>query len=492
MKTSATAPTSTAAILAILLLASTASSPGENARGICKIMPVGDSITEGGAGFVSYRYPLWEKLISAGYLFEYVGTRSAASRIGPLKHEGYSGKNAEFLAQTVAENFRKQPADIVLLATGHNHSIEENPVPGIIQATESMIASFRAANPKVAVLVAQVIPSGKLPKYEYIPRLNDEIAKLAERLNTADQPVIAVNLAEGFDWKTDAVADKVHPNARGAEKIATKWFEALSGVMEKPGASFNPRIVTYKTNGSTELKLHVFEPPSTPETGPRPVIVFFFGGGWTSGTPLQFYPECAHFAEKGMVAISADYRIKSVNGTTPFESVSDGKSAIRWVRQHAKELNIDSNRIFAAGASAGGHVAAATGTVPGLDEPGEDQSVSSRPNGMILLYPTVDNGPGGYGYDLIKDRYPEISPLHNITKQTPPTLFVLGTKDHLIPVATANEFKARMNEAGVRCVLELIEGAGHPIYEYRKGDSPHRGKILSMADDFLATLPSEN
>ena len=67
----------------------------------------------------------------------------------------------------------------------------------------------------------------------------------------------------------------------------------------------------------------------TSTNSPRPAIVFFFGGGWTTGTPIQFYPECAHFAAKGFVAISADYRIASVNRTTPFESVADGKSAIR-------------------------------------------------------------------------------------------------------------------------------------------------------------------
>ena len=69
------------------------------------------------------------------------------------------------------------------------------------------------------------------------------------------------------------------------------------------------------------------------------------GGAWERR--LQFYPECAHFAAKGMVAISADYRIASVQHSTPFESVADAKSAIRFVRQHAAELGIDPQRIVA-------------------------------------------------------------------------------------------------------------------------------------------------
>ncbi len=56
------------------------------------------------------------------------------------------------------------------------------------------------------MLVAQVIPSGKLPKYEYIPELNLELGRLAARLNTPQSPVIAVNMADGFDWRTDTIA----------------------------------------------------------------------------------------------------------------------------------------------------------------------------------------------------------------------------------------------------------------------------------------------
>ncbi len=206
------------------------------------------------------------------------------------------------------------------------------------------------------------------------------------------------------------------------------------------------------------------------------------------GTPIQFYPECAHFASRGLVAISADYRIASVNRTTPFESVADGKSAIRWVRQHADELGVDPNRIVAAGASAGGHVAAAAGLVPGLDEPGEDRAISSRPNALLLWYAVVDNGPEGYGPKEVKARYLEFSPLHNVGSNAPPTLFLLGTKDQLVPVATAELFKSRIEQGGGRCELKLFPGAGHPIYNYRKGASPVREEALRAADDFLTRL----
>ena len=282
--------------------------------------------------------------------------------------------------------------------------------------------------------------------------------------------------------------DHVHPNARGAEKMAAKWFATLTNVMTAPPQQFHPKIVPYKNIKDGELTLHIFSPTNSSSAKPRPAIVFFFGGGWSVGTPIQFYPECSHFAAKGFVAISADYRIVSVNHTTPFESVMDGKSVIRWVRQHAAELGVDPNRIVAAGASAGGHVAAATGILSGLNDVGEDLSVSSKPDALLLWYPVLDNGPDGYGSPELKKRFKEISPLHNITTNAPPTLFLLGTKDQYVPVKTAELSKSRIEQGGGRCDLKLFPGAGHPIYEWRKGFSPLRAEALATADDFLFML----
>lgn len=204
---------------------------------VWRIMPVGDSITEGGGTFSTYRVPLRKKLADAGYRIEFTGSRQSASPAGPLRHEGYGGKNAEFLATVAGKSFKEHPADIVLIHAGHNHFIEEKPVAGIVAATETMIRSFRETNPQVVVLVAQVIPSGKLPKYSYIPDLNEALAKMAARLNAPKQPVLVVNLADGFDWQTDTIGDHVHPNAQGAEKMAARWFEALTHILGSPRAT---------------------------------------------------------------------------------------------------------------------------------------------------------------------------------------------------------------------------------------------------------------
>ncbi|MEP4078581.1 alpha/beta hydrolase [Haloferula sp.] len=246
--------------------------------------------------------------------------------------------------------------------------------------------------------------------------------------------------------------------------------------------------VVYKTVGGTKLKLHVFKPEGWKASDERPAIVFFFGGGWNGGSPKQFFGQCEHLASRGMVAMSAEYRVKSRNKTTPRECVMDGKSAVRWIRQNAKTLGIDPNQLAAGGGSAGGHVAAATANAKGFEEEGEDLSVSSKPDALVLFNPVFDNGPKGYGHARVKDYWEEISPMHNINPKSPPTVVFLGTKDHLIPAATGEAYKKRMEDEGRRCDLHLYEGQGHGFFNVKKGKSEYFDKTVSDMDDFLVSL----
>jgi acetyl esterase len=228
------------------------------------------------------------------------------------------------------------------------------------------------------------------------------------------------------------------------------------------------KLIPFKKVGDVELKLHVFNPKGHKASDSRPAIVFFFGGGWNGGSPSQFYPQSAHLASLGMVAISAEYRVKSRNGTTPLECVQDGNSAIRWVRTHAKELGINPKMIAAGGGSAGGHVAAATGTTKGIFEKGEDLLVSAQPDALVLFNPVFDNSKEGYGYDRVKSYWKRISPLHNIDKNCPPTIVFLGTNDSLIPTSTAEKYRRAMEKADVRCDLHLSQGELHGFFNKSK------------------------
>lgn len=449
------------------------------------LLGLGDSITEGGTHFSSYLYPLWEKLFVEGYQVEFIGPNQSQTTIGGIAHAGYSGRNAAFLASEIDSIYRQFPADIVLLHAGHNHFSQENPVEGIIAAHQSIVAKIKSVNPEAIILIAKVIESGKLPKYSYIPLLNEEIEQFVAEVQQSVGGVYLVDQAVAFDWKEDTINDKVHPNEGGALKIATVWFEKLKNVLDKPSLTFNPEVVTYKNTPTEELKLHVFRPDGQDDEEKSSCILFFFGGGWKVGSPLQFYREASYFASKGMVAIPADYRTEFDNGTTAFESVSDAKSAIRWIRKNAEKYNIDPDRIVAAGASAGGHLAAATGTLPGFDDPDDELSISARPNLNLLFYPVIDNGPNGYGSDKMKASYKDISPLHNVTVNTPPTLILVGTEDPSLPVATAEKYKSLLERKGIKCELKLYPDAGHPIFYYRKGYSPYYAMMIQDSEEFL-------
>ena len=259
-------------------------------------------------------------------------------------------------------------------------------------------------------------------------------------------------------------------------------FVASAQLVKLEGA----RVLQYKEVGDAKLYLHVFEPETKTKTK-RPAIVFFFGGGWNGGTPKQFEPHCNYLASRGMVAITAQYRVKSRNKTTPFECVADGKSAIRWVRKNAAKLGIDDKRVAAGGGSAGGHVAAATGNCTGLEEKGENLKISSKPDALVLFNPVYDNSSKGYGHDRVKPKWKEISPLHNITKGSPPTIVFLGTEDKLIPVVTGQEYDRRMKAVGSRSELHLYKDATHGFFNKgKKGD--HYPDTIFKMDKFLVSL----
>jgi acetyl esterase/lipase len=272
---------------------------------------------------------------------------------------------------------------------------------------------------------------------------------------------------------------------------------ALFGAEPYPPKFDGARPEVYKKTGDTELTLQIFEPAAGPKTG-RPAIVFFFGGGWNSGSPKQFEPHSRHLAARGMVAIVADYRVASRHKVKPVACVADAKSALRWVRRHAERLGIDPQRIAAGGGSAGGHLAAATATVPGFDEPGEDKTVSAVPDALVLFNPALVLAPisgldlAGFGDRVPADRMGtdavNLSPAHHVKKGAPPTIVFHGKADTTVPYATAEKFTEIMRAAGNRCELVGYEGQPHGFFNHGRGDNKMYAATLAATDAFLVSL----
>ncbi len=243
----------------------------------------------------------------------------------------------------------------------------------------------------------------------------------------------------------------------------------------------------YKKVKGVELKMHIYFPKDWKASDQRPAIVFFFGGGWYNGSPRQFYPHCFYLASRGMVAMSAEYRVYSRNKAKVVECVADAKSAIRWVRKNARRLGIDPQKIASGGGSAGGHLAACVGTLKQFDEPNEDLSISSKPQLMVLFNPVLDLT------QKWKTRLQKrlgadpaaLSPLCHVTKGTPPCILFHGTADTTVPFSQAERFAEKMKELGNECELHAYKGRKHGFFNFGRNGGQDFLDTVEKADRFL-------
>lgn len=285
--------------------------------------------------------------------------------------------------------------------------------------------------------------------------------------------LIAASLVASGCQKPGDLAGRPAPDAQEAKVVTSK-----------PATAPADQAV-YKIVDGRELKLFLDKPPGWQAGDSRPAMVFFHGGGWFGGEVKSFADQGKYLASRGMVCVHVEYRlIDRDNSEPPTICCQDAKSAMRWVRAHAKELGTDPNRIAAGGSSAGAHLASFASLVQGMDDPRDDLSVSPRADALILLNPVFNNGPGEFGHNRVRDRYREFSPAHNIGPHAPPTVVFIGTADKLVAVRVVEQFQADMAAAGVRCDAHYYEGRPHGFFF----NQPWKTLTLIEADRFLASL----
>jgi acetyl esterase len=270
-----------------------------------------------------------------------------------------------------------------------------------------------------------------------------------------------------------------------------RTLSALILVAATPLLSAEPAPVgekfVYKKVADRDMNLFVSKPADWKASDKRPAIVFFHGGGWVGGAPSKFNDHCKYFASRGLVCATVEYRLLDKNTKeSPLVCVQDAKTAMRWVRSHAKELGINPARIAAAGGSAGGHLAAFCGMVEGKDDPKDDLAVSPRPEALLLFNPVFNNAPGQWGHARVGEHYKEFSPAHNITSDDPPAIIFLGSEDALISVETTKEFQSQLQKLGVKCELHVYEGQKHGFYG--KANAKYYYETVIAADKFLAGM----
>jgi acetyl esterase/lipase len=240
------------------------------------------------------------------------------------------------------------------------------------------------------------------------------------------------------------------------------------------------RGIAYITNGHERQKLDLFIPPDA--TNPLPLIIWVHGGAWRGGSKENC--PALRYLERGYAVASINYRL-SQHAIFPAQ-IEDCKAAVRWLRTHAKEHNLDPNRFAAWGSSAGGHLVALLGTSGDVKkfDVGENLTVSSRVKAVVDFFGPTDftrmakdslpNSP--FDHDAAdspeskliggavqenKDKCAVASPLTYVSKDDPSFLIMHGDKDNIVPYQQSEFLREALQKAGVPVTLKIIEGAGH-------------------------------
>ncbi|HVW60990.1 MAG TPA: ADP-ribosylglycohydrolase family protein [Puia sp.] len=226
--------------------------------------------------------------------------------------------------------------------------------------------------------------------------------------------------------------------------------------------SYHMTTYVYKKIDTFRLQLDVYAPPIEK---PRPAIILFHGGGWTTGKRSQLSWQSRYFAQLGFVAVTADYRLLGKD-----TGIVDAKSVIRWVKGHAKQLGIDTGRLVLGGGSAGGHLATMALLNKKLNDPGDDLSIQPSAQALVLFNPA---------YSLDDD--PSIEPFASAGANFPPSIFFFGSEDKRWK-DLADSLCTQLKKAGVDCENWIAEGQTHGFF--RKAPWDLTTCILAQA--FLA------
>ncbi|MEI6945945.1 alpha/beta hydrolase [Paraflavisolibacter sp. H34] len=194
--------------------------------------------------------------------------------------------------------------------------------------------------------------------------------------------------------------------------------------------------VVYSTLGNRKLLADVYYPRKKSKKG-YPGVVMIFGGGWRSGDKSQNVPLAQQLAAKGYVAVTIEYRL-SLEAPYP-AAVQDIKTAIRWLRAHARDYGLDTTKIATLGMSAGGQLATLAGTTNGFEKyegvggyPERSSDVQAIVNidGTLSFHhsESVEGKASmdflGGTYEQKREVWEEASPLDHAGKNTPPIIFI--------------------------------------------------------------------
>lgn len=267
-------------------------------------------------------------------------------------------------------------------------------------------------------------------------------------------------------------------------KAAPTFGEARDRELLKDAHSY-----VYYESPQGPLAAHFFLPPNhNPAASHLSCILFLHGGLWDTSMAAQFVPHCNHFASRGAVAVTIEYRVFGKHRTNPIEAIEDVRMAIGFLKQNASIIGIDPDRIIVAGAGSGGHLAlcAATQMEGAVSPDGAPLTIAA----VATFSSIVDTSVKGVGHE----RFPspkeakEHSPLNSLPKKNlPPCLILHGKNDRVAPFEQAAKFAKGYIRKGNKCELIDYEGAGHTFFNYNTNEQLYQ-LSLNAFDGFLVNL----
>ncbi len=204
--------------------------------GPLRVMPLGDSITEGNGWQVpgAYRPHLWQLFQQANVPVDFVGSQTSGPASLPDKnHEGHPGWTIEQLDEQIASWVRTYRPDVILLHAGTNNIWRPNELPTTApRRLSKLIDHITQAAPNAHVYVASIVPSdehdAKVRQFnQTIQPMVDDKANRGAKVSFVDQ-YEALTGSDSIDGKHPTLIDGIHPTAEGYAMMAERWWEALS------------------------------------------------------------------------------------------------------------------------------------------------------------------------------------------------------------------------------------------------------------------------
>jgi acetyl esterase/lipase len=246
--------------------------------------------------------------------------------------------------------------------------------------------------------------------------------------------------------------------------------------------------IPYGPGASRSLDVYV---PEEPAQGPRPLVVFWYGGRWTTGDKHDYKFVGAALAGLGYVAVLPNYRHYPEVKLAGF--MDDAARAASWAVDHAAEFGADPNRLFTMGHSAGGHIAALVTLNQGYFRAMGREA--PRIAGLIGLSGVYDflplTDPDLQDMFGPPERYPDSQPIHFVRPDAPPTLLFHGLADDTVWPKNSINLAAALEAQGVPVTLDLFEKLRHAD-TVAALSIPARRRAPTLADiaAFVSARPS--